>query len=184
MSRKPFEPELYDKFDTPAKDALVSYLEQQGHTIKSVKEDYYADVVSTKGSQAWIYSEAEIKAAWKAGTDWPSSWDEVRIPGRKQRLLGKYSSVTFYIFREDCKECWVVESSQLTPDRLRKATGPKIRPGEQFFHIPVKEAILIRHEANEWAQVQKAPASSENTNDAGANPKDGDPTSLPERSED
>ena len=63
-----FDQERYDKFDGKAKDALVSYLEQEGHTIKRVKENYLADVVSTKDGETF-YSEAEIKTAWEG--QWP-----------------------------------------------------------------------------------------------------------------
>ena len=159
MTRKPFERHLYEKYDASAKDALLSYLSQEGHTINSVKENYYADVVSTKDTDDLIYSEAEVKAAWKAGTNWPSDWAEVRIPGRKQRLLNKYSQVTFYVFLEDCQECWVIESHQMTEDRLREAKGRYIRAGEKFFHIPVKEAKLIKHEATQWTEVKEATGS-------------------------
>ena len=44
--RKPFEKHLYDKYDNKAKDALVKLLEERGHKIISVSENYYADVVS------------------------------------------------------------------------------------------------------------------------------------------
>ena len=59
-----FDKERYDKFDGQAKDALVDYLEQEGHHIKRVKEDYLADVVSTKDGETF-YSEAEIKQLGK-----------------------------------------------------------------------------------------------------------------------
>jgi hypothetical protein len=31
------------------------------------------------------YSEAEVKRAWKG--DWPETWEEIRIPESKSRLL-------------------------------------------------------------------------------------------------
>ena len=96
-----FDQERYDKFDGKAKNALVSYLEQEGHSIKRVKENYLADVVSTKDGETF-YSEAEIKTAWKEG--WPEDWKDLRIPGRKARLLQKHATITFFVFRGDCKE--------------------------------------------------------------------------------
>ena len=60
-----FDKGRYDLFDGKAKDALVSYLEQEGHTIKRVKEDYCADVVSIKDGETF-YSEAEVKTPWEA----------------------------------------------------------------------------------------------------------------------
>jgi len=100
-----FDKERYDKFDGQAKDALVDYLEQEGHHIKRVKEDYLADVVSTKDGETF-YSEAEIKTAWKGS--WPADWKDLRIPGRKARLLQKHATITFFVFRSDVQECWIV----------------------------------------------------------------------------
>lgn len=147
MKTKPFEEHLYEKYDNPAKTALISYLRQMGHNIVDESENYYADVVSELGDQEY-YSEAEIKASWKG--KWPEGWKELRIPGRKRRLLNKYDSVTFYVFREDCRQCYVVKSEQMTNKRLKYAYGPKIRNGEKFFHIPVDEIELIGYRDRRW----------------------------------
>ena len=139
--RKPFEQDLYDRFDNPAKAALVILLERQGHTIPKLTEDYYADIVSTKDGVTH-YSEAEVKRGWTS--DWPANWAEIRIPERKSRLLKKYNyNVTFYVFNSDLTTCWCIKGSQMTKDILREAQGRYIREGEQFFHIPYTEAELI-----------------------------------------
>lgn len=139
--RKPFEQSLYDKFDDPAKAALIKILEGSGHRIMSVSENYYADVVSEYDGETY-HSEAEVKRAWKE--DWPSSWAEIRIPERKSRLLKKYNSkVNFYVFNNDITSCWYIQGKQMTQDTLRTAFGTRILKGERFFHIPYTEARLI-----------------------------------------
>ena len=140
--RKPFEKDLYDKFDNPAKDKLVFLLEKNRHTIKRVAENYYSDVVSERDGIVY-YSEAEVKRGWKS--EWPTSWSEIRIPERKSRLLKKYDNkVNFFIFNHDLSFCWFIKGTQLTTDRLRQAYGNKILDGELFFHVPYQEAYLIR----------------------------------------
>ena len=173
-----FDQERYDKFDGKAKNALVSYLEQEGHSIKRVKENYLADVVSTKDGETF-YSEAEIKTAWKEG--WPEDWKDLRIPGRKARLLQKHATITFFVFRGDLKECWIVKGGQLTLESLKQAYGPKISKGEMFFHIPVKEAKLIRHDENGWTEVVQENAELQKTT---TGTKDGKTKAVPERTED
>ena len=139
--RKPFEQDLYDRFDNPAKAALVILLERQGHTIPNLTEDYYADIVSIKDGVTH-YSEAEVKRGWTSA--WPANWAEIRIPERKSRLLKKYNyNVTFYVFNNDLTACWCIKGSQMTKDILREAQGRYIREGEQFFHVPYTEAELI-----------------------------------------
>jgi len=173
-----FDKERYDEFDGKAKNALVSYLEQEGHTIKRVKEDYCADVVSIKDGETF-YSEAEVKTPWEA--EWPEGWEELRIPGRKARLLQKHATITFYVFRNDLKECWVVRGDQLTLDSLKEAYGPKITKGELFFHIPVNEAKLIRYDENVWAKVVQESAA---TKKATTGTKDGKAKAVPKRTKD
>ena len=173
-----FDQERYDKFDGKAKDALVSYLEQEGHTIKRVKENYLADVVSTKDGETF-YSEAEIKTAWEG--QWPKDWKDLRIPGRKARLLQKHATITFFVFRSDLKECWVVKGKQLTLDSLKEAYGPKISKGEMFFHIPVKEAKLIRHDENGWTEIVQEDATEQKTTTGAKNRK---AKAVPKRTED
>ena len=173
-----FDQERYDEFDGKAKNALVSYLEQEGHTIKRVKEDYCADVVSIKDGETF-YSEAEVKTPWEA--EWPEGWEELRIPGRKARLLQKHATITFYVFRNDLKECWVVRGDQLTLDTLKEAYGPKITKGELFFHIPVNEAKLIRYDENVWAEVVQESAA---TKKATTGTKDGKAKAVSKRTKD
>ena len=139
--RKPFSKALYDKHDNSAKAALISILEFDGHTIESVAENFYADVVSNKDGVTY-HNEAEVKRAWTS--DWPPDWVEIRIPERKSRLLKKYKgNVNFYVFSNNLTQCWYIKGSQLTTESLRTANGRNIMKGEQFFHIPYEEAELI-----------------------------------------
>ena len=142
--RKSFNRALYEAYDSPARDALVSYLEAKGHTIVNNEENFNVDVVSQKEGYTY-FNEVEVKTAWKA--DWPVEWKEIRIPERKQRLLDKHSSengvLNFYVFRPDFKQAWRIKDTQLTQDSLRVAKGRYITHGEKFFHIPFVEAELV-----------------------------------------
>jgi hypothetical protein len=139
--RKPFSRTLYDKHDNPAKEALVAILKKAGHEVQEVKENFYADVVSIKDGITY-HNEAEVKRAWTG--DWPEDWTEIRIPERKSRLLKKYDGkVNFYVFSNDMSQCWYIKGLQLTPESLATARGRNIMKGEEFFHIPYKEAELI-----------------------------------------
>tara|TARA_B110000495_G_scaffold18686_1_gene13212 strand:+ start:14542 stop:14979 length:438 start_codon:yes stop_codon:yes gene_type:complete len=137
-----FSQELYNRFDNPAKVALLKLLEAQGHVLSRVEENYYADVETVKDGITY-YSEAEVKRAWQ--DIWPDSWKEIRIPARKQRLLKKYNSnVNFYVFNAPLEQCWLIRGKQMLASTIREAKGRLISKGEEFFHIPYKEAELIR----------------------------------------
>ena len=140
--RKPFEKDLYDAYDNPAKVALVSILEADGHDVKATSENYYADVESVYDGVVH-YSEAEVKRAWQEA--WPESWTEIRIPERKSRLIKKYNgNVTFYVFNTDVTQCWKIKGKDLTADLLKRAFGRNIRSGELFYHYPYINAELVK----------------------------------------
>ena len=143
-TRKQFSRALYDAYDAPAKTTLVQYLQSVGHEITDTEENYFVDVVSTKKDYTY-FNEAEVKVAWSG--DWPTHWEEIRIPERKGRLLEKYEGekgvLNFYVFRKDLKQVWRIKDTSLTKDRLREAYGRNIVKGEKFYHIPYTEAELI-----------------------------------------
>ena len=143
--RKSFNRALYQAYDKKAKDTLVDLLESKGHTIVNTEENYHVDVVSQKDGYTY-FNEAEVKVAWTE--DWPTHWEEIRIPERKKKLLSKHKgNLTFYIFREDMQQAWCIDSSLLTDDKLKEARGRNIMKGEQFYHIPYVDAQLINVKA-------------------------------------
>ena len=142
--RKAFSRGLYEAYDAPARDALVSYLEGKGHTIVSNEENYNVDVVSQKNGITY-FNEAEVKTAWKG--DWNTNWKEIRLPERKKRLIKMYEEqgvLNFYIFRPDFKQAWRIKDTLLTEEGLKEAHGRYIAKGEKFFHIPFIEAELVK----------------------------------------
>jgi len=143
---RPFQKEVYDKVDGPSKEALIKYLQSEGHTIVSKKEDYYADVVSEKDGVTYFH-EAERKAQWKE--EWPTYWSEIRIPGRKRRLIEKYKhqleNLYFYVFNKHYNKAWKIQGTQMIDAIIKEATGPtyRIPKGETFYHIPYQEAQIV-----------------------------------------
>lgn len=142
--RKRFDRALYEAYDQKAKETLEKHLTEIGHEILRTEENFGVDIVSTKDGITH-YSEAEVKVAWSG--DWPSHWEEVRIPERKVRLLEKYrpkgGALTFFVFDKDLAKAWRIDGDDLTQDRLREAKGRYIQKGETFFHIPYTEAELV-----------------------------------------
>ena len=92
-----------------------------------------------------------MKNQWKG--DWNTSWKEIRIPYRKHKLINKFEEVkadntfvNFYVIRGDCKQAWRIKDTLLEKSEVKEAQGFRIEPGEYFFHIPYKDAILVELE--------------------------------------
>jgi len=141
-----FRKDVYDRVNEPSKEALIKILEREGHSVVSSKEDYYSDLVTTKDGQTY-YHEVERKAQWKG--DWPNWWKEVRIPGRKRRLVQKYKdnldNLYFVVFNNTYDKAWRIKGTQMTDDCIQKPSGPNYRmpENETFYHIPYTEAELV-----------------------------------------
>ena len=138
--KKPFDRTLYTLADSKAKTTMSSWLIQQGHEITNTIEEYNCDLGSVKDGKQYN-SEVEIKYSWKEA--WPSTWDEIRIPFRKNRLLN-IDNLTFYILRADCQQAWAINSDILKNIATVKEVSNKyVKKGEKFFHIPVNYALLL-----------------------------------------
>ena len=141
---RPFRKDIYDLVDEPSKKTLSDYLISKGHTIVKDKETFDADIVSTKDGFTY-FNEVEVKSSWK--DEWPEHWAEIRIPGRKRRLVEKYKDqngvLNFYVLNKFMDKAWRIKDTLMTDDTLKVAVGRRIPKGETFFHIPYQEAEFI-----------------------------------------
>ena len=131
---KKFDPDLYEKYDGPAKDAMALHLTASGHVATVPEEDYRADLYSTYNDLK-MYHEVEVSEQWvKDKHPFPKG----SIPERKIRLLDKHDGclLFFWMLRKDLKRALVFSSAHLK-DRYLVEVPNKIHPeGEFFFRIP------------------------------------------------
>ena len=149
-NNRKFDKESYKANDQKAKDAMSNYLSQQGYSDIEQREDYFFDISAKKDKN--YFFEVEIKNQW--GEVWPSSWKEVRIPERKQRLINKWKKeykdheLIFVVFNTSCSKAWFMDGDLVGSSTIGKIQNSS-RIGEPhlqepFFHIPYQEAELIQ----------------------------------------
>ena len=143
-----FRPSSYRKNDSLAKETIIAYLEDNGHTILDSEENYSFDIKSEKNGNTY-YSEVEMKRQWFG--DWLPSWKEIRIPYRKFKLLNKFKEMNekdaffnFYVIRGDMQCAWRIKDYQFTPETVQEIYLSNARRYEYFFHIPYQEAELVQ----------------------------------------
>ena len=140
---KRFNRELYNRTDGLAKDAIQKYLTKNKHIILTVQEKYSCDIESLSEDGTLCFSEVEIKFSW--AEEWPKTWEDVRIPYRKQKLLDKIEKdLTFYVLRADCEEAWVIPDTIIKEHATVVEVPNRYVPkGEKFFSIPVSNIQKI-----------------------------------------
>ena len=142
---KYFDRHLYNKADTLAKKVMSDWLKYAGYGNIDSEENYGVDISCVKDGTNY-YFETEIKYGWK--TIWPDSWDEIRIPYRKKKIIDKWTKngcdggLTFVIFRKDCKKAWFMKGELVNTSEV-KPVDNKFQKGEDFYHIKVKDATLM-----------------------------------------
>ena len=140
---KRFNRELYNRTDGLAKEAIQKYLKKNNHEIITTKENYSCDIESLSEDGTLCFSEAEIKFSW--AEEWPKTWEDVRIPYRKQKLLDKIEKdLTFYVLRADCKEAWAIPDTVMKEHATVVEVPNRYVPkGEKFFSIPINHIHII-----------------------------------------
>ena len=139
---KPFEKELYKKYDKMAKDSVVFHLNKEG-VYTRVVEDYGVDihgVVLSYGATHLSLHEVEVKVRWKLGlTPWWES--ELRIPARKDKIFVANPNTNIYF--------WIVSLDGLGAYRIWGGSVDRV-PQErdvgfidEFFCMPTTKWTYI-----------------------------------------
>ena len=116
-------------------------------------EQYYCDIEGEDG-HGW---EVEIKYSWKG--EWPPSWEDVRIPHRKKRLIDKKGeeNITFCVLNSMCNQAWEIPGAVVAGAEVVEVSNKFVPKGELFYSIFVSQAKKIfLTGGNEYDTVQKS----------------------------
>lgn len=137
-----FNKASYDENDKKAKNYVRAYMDSIEVFTFIPKENYGVDLYSYNATTGVKRRhECEMKNQWVG--DWPNSWDVVRIPGRKRKLLECGDNISFWVIRNDGKYAWRIEGHQLH-NRIKSVSITPCPQGEDFFCIPYKECTLVK----------------------------------------
>ncbi len=134
---KPFDRELYEKWDAIAKQAVASHLSYHGYKVVIPNEDYwvdlYAEIVKT-GQR--FYHEVEVSQNWKVGK-YP--YPHGSIPERKIRLREKVNGpLFFWQLSAPCTAAVCFSSAQMRPEFLVEVPNKYVPDGEFFYRPPLR----------------------------------------------
>lgn len=132
--RKEFEADLYNLYDSPAKEAMRIHLTAYGHIVTVPPENYGVDLYSEVGDLK-MYHEVEVSEGWKKNEH---PFHMGSIPERKYRLcqMLKGKPLYFWMLRFDLGRAVVFSSAKVHERWLVEVPNKKVPKGEYFYRIP------------------------------------------------
>ena len=131
--RKPFEQELHDKYDAPAKQAVAKYLEKQmGAEVLPNPDPYGVDLLVMRGEKILGMVEVEVRQ-WSLHCPFST----IHVPERKTKFFGGNS--LFFALTKDMGHAYWIESKNIMEYPLKEVRNVKVIAGEMFFDVPINK---------------------------------------------
>ena len=133
---KPFEQDLHDKFDAPAKEAVARFMKEQ-HDIDVVPnpDKYGVDLLVMRGDKRIGQIEVEVRQ-WN-----PCPYPTIHVPQRKTKFFN--GTTLFFALTKDMKHAYWIETTEIDKYPLREISNYKVQSGELFFDVPTTEFVYV-----------------------------------------
>jgi hypothetical protein len=135
--RKPFEQELHDKYDMPAKLAVRNYMETNCDVkVYPNKDKYGVDLVLSRNGKVIGYAEVEVRQ-WSPNCPYPT----IHVPERKTKFFG--DRVLFFALTKDMQHAYWIQTNEIKKYPIKEISNYKIPRGEMFYDVPTSEFVFI-----------------------------------------
>lgn len=132
--RKPFEQDLHDKYDAPAKELVAAYVERRcGVTVESNPDQYGVDLLVTKGGKLIGTIEVEVRQ-WH-----PCPYPTIHVPERKRKFFSENS--LFFALTKEMTHAYWIQMKDIDQYPVREISNYKIPRGELFFDVPTDQFV-------------------------------------------
>lgn len=135
---KKFSKNLFDKYDSHARNIVIEFLKRHGMNVGFNSNQYGIDLVDALRSDPNFKIECETRRAnhWAGQT---FKYDPINIPGRKYRWL-KDGKSHYFIVSEDGTTLGIAHKVDIKAaiDAGNLAENPNcfVKDGEKFIQIP------------------------------------------------
>ena len=142
--RKLFDRELYEKYDSLAKNAVknlfkdVSSLTGHDFDIQENVKKRGVDLLAYAFGNHIFNIETEVKRVWKGEFE----YDSVQFPERKQKFAELDKPTLFIMFSEDLSQYLVVNNTDLLNAPKAMVRNRYVSYGENFFQVPLDKVIF------------------------------------------
>lgn len=133
---KPFEQELHDRFDEPAKRAIANFIERRcdGVIVYPNPDKYGVDLLVCRDDICIGDIEVEVRQ-WS-----PCPFPTIHVPQRKEKYFGEQT--LFFALTKDLRYAYWIETKNIKQYPLKEVSNYKIPRGEMFFDVPIEQFKL------------------------------------------
>jgi hypothetical protein len=132
---KPFDQELFDKNDQPAREVVKHFFAYTWGLILNDNPDKYGpDLVAHRGSVFEGFVEVEVRHSWK-GNRFP--FEKVQFAMRKAKFFS-YKPITFVILNSEMTHLLWFNGIDLELGGKRITKNTRLTVGETFIEVPIE----------------------------------------------
>jgi hypothetical protein len=137
MIRKPFEQDLHDLYDAPAKQAVATFIERTCDvTVRFNPDQYAVDLIIMRDGKQVGYAEVEVRQ-WSPTCPFPT----IHVPHRKEKYFG--DKTLFFALTKDMQSAYWIETNNIKDCPLKEVRNYKVANGEMFFDVPTTEFNFV-----------------------------------------
>jgi hypothetical protein len=134
--KKPFEQDLHDKYDAPAKEAVAKYMTGLGCEVMPNPDKYGVDLLVIRNGKEIGVVEVEVRQ-WSPNCPFPT----IHVPERKTKFFNGNS--LFFALTKDMQSAYWIESKDILKHPLKEVRNVKVTSGELFFDVPTTEFNFV-----------------------------------------
>lgn len=136
--RKRFDRDLYEKYDTLAKEAVEKLIDKRKFRVEENPKKRGVDlqVYRRKDDELLFNIETEVKRVWKTKD---FKYDSVQFPERKAKFCVLEKPTVFIMFNEDQSSYLAVRDKDLLKSPCVEVPNRYCYKGEYFYQVPLKK---------------------------------------------
>lgn len=136
--RKRFDRDLYEKYDTLAKEGVEKLIDKRIYKVveNPKKRGVDLQIYRRKDDKLMFNVETEVKRVWK---ERQFQYDSVQFPERKAKFAKLEVPTLFVMFNEKLSSYLVVKDKDLLKSPCVEVPNRYCYKGEYFYQVPIKK---------------------------------------------
>lgn len=132
MKTKPFDQQLHDACDPPARNAVAEWLKNLWYVNASPNPDKYAvDLILSRNGQEFGFAEVEVR-------DWGMNFcphDTIHIAKRKEKLFN-HPRTTMYVVTKEYTHAYWIRADKIKDCPVIEVPNRAVANDEYFYDVP------------------------------------------------